>query len=148
MDYVINDIEDMIIQNRFGLFCIISSKCNSISLTNIKISDFSKLKEFDIQLLQSNGLTVVEVDIEMFYFKKRHSLLAFGKGDVSSIYQAFITNSCLITSNRSVYSKCIELSIQVIYLDEFMKLIFGDSSKLKRINKLKLIYKRNIKDII
>jgi len=148
MNYVINDIEDMIILNRLGLFSIISSKCNSISLTNMKISDFSKLKEFDIQLIQRNGLAIVEVDIDMFFFKKRHSLNAFGKGDVSSMYQAFITESCLITSNRSIYNTCSELSIQAIYLDEFMQIIFKDSSKLKRINNLKLIYKRSRKDII
>jgi hypothetical protein len=148
MNFIINDIEELIILNKLGVFALICGRCNSISLTNMKIGDFSKLINKDLLLLQENGLKIIEVSVDMFQFKIENKLNEFSTGDISSIYQSFKKGATLITSNNSIYNACRNLSISVIKLDDFIQSTIIDSGTVKRINSLKIIYKKQRKKII
>ncbi len=150
MNYVVNDIEGLIELNRLSssTFHKIINICDSISLTNMKISSYSGLMTPHFDLLMSKGVIIKDVSSEMYVFRKRNSLKNYSDGDISSIYQAYIDRGCLITENKFIIDECQRLQIKTINIDELIMKAIADKEKLEKINNLKIIYKRQIKDII
>ena len=86
MDYIVNDIENILLLNKLGVFELIISKCSSMTITNIRINDFSFNKQREINLLKEKGLKEVETSLELYNYSGfcRKSSNELGDDDLSS----------------------------------------------------------------
>ena len=141
MDYFVNEIEEMInLNENIGIFKQICDSCYSISLTNFWIVKYSETYKKRINKLSINGLKIVEVDINVMNFKKinKSKLMGLCLGSVSTIYQAKKDKSCVITSNKTVYSACKKLSVNVISTFDFIQM-YAHIKNIRINNKLKIV---------
>lgn len=140
MEYIVNDIDNVIHLSNMGVLEAIFSNITSMSITNIRMDEFSLLAKKKIQTLFSKGVREIEIDTDFyqFEFNNRQLLKALGDGDKSSLYCAMKNKSTVITCNDLIYDIATKLSIKVIQTDDFLNSFIEDSAVINMFNEIKI----------
>lgn len=136
--YIINDIENLILLNKMGVFNHIKINCGDILITNIRINDYSYSFQDKIYKVINKGLNVVELELEYYEFCEcnRSLLTELGDGDKSSIYFATKSGYIIISSNRIISEVASKFGLESITVKEFVSNHISDNDTIELFNEL------------
>lgn len=138
MDYIINDIENLIVLDKLKIFSAIRLKCNSIKLTSIKLNEYSQIKRNELNRIE--GIEEIDPELDFYNFEQQNKkhFAGLSLGDKSSLYIAKVFGSTLVTFNALIYIAAKKLSIEVLYTDEFIRSYIMDSVVIDLFNEIKV----------
>tara|TARA_R110001592_G_scaffold284685_1_gene552996 strand:+ start:4881 stop:5303 length:423 start_codon:yes stop_codon:yes gene_type:complete len=138
--YIINDIENLVLLNDMRVFPRLRASCGEICITNIRVDDFSISYQKKIEAVISQGLDVVEVEVEYYNYCEVHRarLIELGDGDKSSIYHALKSEDVIITGNSLIREIAKELAIKTIGIEDFVQSHIKDIMTIDMFNQLKI----------
>ncbi len=128
MDYIVNDIENILLLNDIGVYDIIQNECDSLSITNIRVNDFSIQMQRKISVLYPKGLVLIEIELDFYEFEIKYEkeLLELGDGDRSTVYEAFVNDKTVITNSPIIFKTCKKFNLNVVYIEDFIVPIVND----------------------
>ncbi len=142
MYYIVNDIENLAQLNLLGVLQSITLSCTSISVTNIKMNDWSDYKQKQwSKMFTDNNVQHIEVEFNFYNFSlnNKNKLFGISDGDKSSIYQCLTSGSTLVTSNNLIKNCAESFQIEVLYFTEFISHFIKDKMIINTYNEIQII---------
>ena len=139
MDLIVNDIENIVLLNKIGIYESLFAQCNSMLVTNVRCNDFSTFYNKEIDSLLMKGLEKVDVDFDFFEYAEIHKHFFKGLwiGDISSIYLSTQNKATIISSNKILMQYAKKLNIRAVETGVFLNKIIEDRNAIEVFNNAK-----------
>lgn len=138
MNYVINDVENLLVLDQINLLSLIRSKCESITISNSKLVRYSSVMKEKLNSL--SNVKVLEPDDNFFLdfsIKHKSILKGIGHGDQSSMYLAKMYGYTLVTLNKAIHKAARILKIKVVSTEALIAVYVENNSLINLFNEVK-----------